>query len=511
MLFNSYTFLLGFLPIALAGFFLLARLGQSAQATWLVASSLFFYGWWDIRFLPILLVSACWNFAAATLLQRLNFHQRRRSVDIVLATAIAGDLAVLGYFKYAGFFAKTADQLVGTQFGSLDIILPLGVSFFTFTQIAFLVDAARGLAREVDPIRYLLFVTYFPHLIAGPILHHKEIIPQFAEGATYKISTSNMAIGIAYLAIGLAKKCLLADSFAADANGVFNAPDSAVIATAAAWRGAIAYTLQLYFDFSGYIDMAVGISLMFNVRLPLNFNSPYKALSIIDFWRQWHMTLSRFLRDYLYIPLGGNRRGPWRRHVNIFITMLLGGFWHGASWTFIAWGALHGLFIGVNHAWRAIKPSSALQAVPLPLREAAALALTFLCVVVAWVFFRAPELGKALHILAAMAGADRIALPQAMPVGGELDAWLRIVEWGRHLLWLPDVLLYAAGLVIVFAMPNSQQLIEPERFPRRGSAALPVLPIEWRPTPVWAIVCCCLVVASLLTLTHVSEFLYFQF
>jgi alginate O-acetyltransferase complex protein AlgI len=511
MLFNSYAFLFGFLPVVFAGFFLLARFGRRVQAIWLTAASLFFYGWWDVLFVPVLVGSACWNFYAGSMLQRLVAAGARRLTTVVLATAIVGDLLLLGYFKYTGFFASISDQLLATQFGPLHIILPLGISFFTFTQIAFLVDTARGTAREVDPVHFLLFVTYFPHLIAGPILHHKEIMPQFAQPETYRLNLASTATGIAYVAIGLAKKCILADSFAPGAAALFDAPAGSVVTAPAAWTGVLAYTLQLYFDFSGYIDIAIGASLMFNVRLPLNFNSPYRARSIIDFWQQWHMTLSRFLRDYLYIPLGGNRHGRWRRHLNIFIVMVLGGFWHGANWTFICWGALHGLYIGVNHAWRASRPENILAAIPARMRQTTALILTFLCVMAAWVFFRAPDLAAAWRILAAMAGVNGFALAQAAPVSGEIVNWLTAFNFGSWLLWAPDVLLYGLGLVIVFAMPSSQQLIEPDRHPRSAEVAWAVLPLEWRPTPAWAVVCSVLVLGAVLTLTRVSVFLYFQF
>jgi len=249
----------------------------------------------------------------------------------VLILAIVGDLAALGYYKYVNFFIGAAGDLSGTSFTAIDVILPLGISFFTFTQIAFLVDTAQGKVKEFNFINYILFVTYFPHLIAGPILHHKQMMPQFATAETYLPRAANFAAGAAYFTIGLAKKCLLADSFAPDATAVFNTAAGTALGAAAAWKGAIAYTLQLYFDFSGYIDMAIGLSLCFGVRLPLNFNSPYCATNIIEFWRRWHMTLSQFLRDYLYIPLGGNRHGSARRYTNLMATMLLGGLWHGAS------------------------------------------------------------------------------------------------------------------------------------------------------------------------------------
>jgi D-alanyl-lipoteichoic acid acyltransferase DltB (MBOAT superfamily) len=263
----------------------------------------------------------------------------------LLASAIAVNLILLGYFKYANFFADNLNHFAGTALPIGQVILPLGISFFTFTQIAFLVDTYQGKVKEFNFVHYTLFVTYFPHLIAGPVLHHKEMMPQFAKRNVCHLNWDNVAVGLSIFVLGLAKKVLIADSLAEFATPIF----SAVAAGGQpmlfeAWIGALAYTLQLYFDFSAYSDMAIGISLMFNVRLPMNFNSPYKATSIIDFWRRWHMTLSRFLRDYLYIPLGGSRNGKAQRYLNLMITMLLGGLWHGAGWTFVIWGGLHGFY-----------------------------------------------------------------------------------------------------------------------------------------------------------------------
>src|SRR5215475_3056143 len=353
MLFNSAQFIFVFLPIVLSVFFLLGRLREQMLAVmWLVAASLVFYGFDDpYRLLPLILGSIAFNFFVGRMLLR---SQNRA----LLAIGIGGDLLLLGYFKYAGFLVETLNAVTGIALPKPNIDLPIGISFFTFTQIAFLVDAYRGEAREYEPFHYTLFVSFFPHLIAGPIYHHKEIMPQFHLQENFRFGISNFGLGLTWFALGLAKKILFADVVAQYATPIFNAAAAGqAVGLVDSWIGACGFGLQLYYDFSGYSDMAIGLALMIGVRLPLNFDSPYKALSLIDFWRRWHMTLSRFLRDYLYIPLGGNRKGPRRRYINLLVTMLLGGLWHGAAWTFVIWGAIHGFGLVVNHAWNKVAES----------------------------------------------------------------------------------------------------------------------------------------------------------
>ena len=353
MLFNSFLFLFVFLPATLLGFFLIGRYSRPLAALWLFAASLFFYGWWNPAFTFLLLASIAFNYSVGTALAREHARRRAASGSWLLGVGVCANLGLLAYYKYANVFIQGGNAVLGTGWQIESIVLPLGISFYTFTQIAFLVDAHRGEAGEFDFIRYGLFVTYFPHLIAGPVLHHKEMMPQFALAQTYRPHWANLSVGLTILAIGLFKKVVLADGVASFASPVFKAAsEGASVTFLEAWVGALAYTFQLYFDFSGYSDMAIGLSLLFGVKLPLNFDSPYKAANIIDFWRRWHMTLSRFLRDYLYFPLGGNRKGPARRHLNLLITMVLGGLWHGAGLTFVMWGALHGFYLIVNHAWR---------------------------------------------------------------------------------------------------------------------------------------------------------------
>src|SRR5260370_26203987 len=345
MLFNSYQFIFLFLPIAIIGYFALGRLGNLAPVIWLALASLVFYSASNWQFVPLLLASVAFNYVIGLFL----ISKRLRAVArlAVLTVGVAGDLVVLGYFKYAGFLAANLNAIFSTGL-TVEILLPVGISFYTFTQIAFLVDAyRRNVARYALP-HFALFVSYFPHLIAGPILHHKDMIPQFERAEAKRPDAHLILCGLIFFAAGLFKKTCLADGIQPLVSLAFG-PGTPSFDQA--WIGALAYTFQLYFDFSGYSDMAIGISLMFGIFLPLNFNSPYKAMSIIDFWRRWHMTLSQFLRDYLYIPLGGNRHGRILRYVNLMITMVLGGLWHGAAWTFVAWGALHGAYLCINHAW----------------------------------------------------------------------------------------------------------------------------------------------------------------
>ena len=403
MLFNSGVFLLCFLPVAVAGFFLLARIGPAVALAWLAAASLFFYSWWNPPLVALLLASIAGNYLFARAIVASHEAGREAAARRWMHAGVAADLLLLGYFKYANFFLEVVANATGTQHVARDIVLPLGISFFTFTQIAYLVDASRGRVGAPSPLRYLLFVTFFPHLIAGPLYHHAQVMPQFARPETFRPDARNLHAGLVYLAIGLFKKTIVADGLAPHADAFFNAEAHGIAYTpASAWIGILAFGLQLYFDFSGYSDMAVGLARMLNVRLPINFFSPYKSASMIEFWRRWHMTLSAFLRDYLYVPLGGNRLGEPRRYVNLLVTMVLGGLWHGAAWTFVAWGALHGAFLAVNHAWRRItgRPEGGEGSVA----HAAGVALTFTCVMLAWVLFRAVDLGTAGRIYRDLVG-----------------------------------------------------------------------------------------------------------
>jgi alginate O-acetyltransferase complex protein AlgI len=484
MLFNSYEFILVFLPIVVVVYFLFARASHLLAAVWLCAASLFFYGWWNPKFVALLVGSIAFNYAAGYAIGSARSNGNSVAKPLLIA-ALAANLALLGYFKYANFFISTVGTVTGEKFTILDIVLPLGISFFTFTQISFLVDVYRGIAAGYNVIHYTLFVSYFPHLIAGPVLHHQQLVPQFGIARTYAPHGGDIAMGLTMFTIGLAKKVLIADSLAGYAVPLFTMVNNGLeLRLISAWSGALAYTFQLYFDFSGYSDMAIGLSLLFGVRLPVNFNSPYKARNIIEFWRRWHMTLANFLRDYLYFPLGGNRRGPWRRYINLMITMLLGGLWHGASWTFVVWGGLHGIYLMVNHAWHGSKKRIDVPLAATRFGTVVASAITFIAVVIGWVFFRAETLGGAMIFLRGMTGfagftPDEFADAQLGPL-------------------LPFAILIVFCGTIAFLCPNSQEI----------SAVL----MRRRPSLAVGFACGIVGAMCLITLRSVhSEFLYFQF
>src|SRR6266481_7087957 len=449
MLFNSYAFIFIFLPVVLLGFFVLGKVNLAWAATWLALASLFFYGYWNPIYVGLLIISVVFNYAFGTRLGKTGSKK-------ILILAIAANLSLLGYYKYANFFVGSLDNLTGSNWHINDIILPLGISFFTFTQIGFLVDAYQGKVKEYNFPHYLLFVTYFPHLIAGPVLHHKDMMPQFAHASTYRINWDNVATGLLLLTLGLCKKVLWADTLAPFATAIFDGAQHGIATgilptTYDAWAGALTYTLQIYFDFSGYTDMALGIALMFNIRLPINFNSPYRSSSIIEFWRCWHITLSTFLRDYLYIPLGGNRHGKLRRYGNLMATMLLGGLWHGAGWPFVVWGALHGVYLMLNHLWRELIAEKYLRRVPGWIGTTIGGTLTFIVVVAAWVVFRANNMPQAVTLLKAMFGIAARPISFDTVLHGNL---LLLTELsGRDLLRL-----LVPGLLWVWLLPNSAQV-----------------------------------------------------
>ena len=513
MLFNSYVFLLAFLPVTVAGFFAFGRFGKGAGAAWLALCSLFFYGWWDARYLILLLASIGTNYAAGSYIARRPGSVQGRWA---LALAVTTNLGLLSYYKYADFFLTSSNALLGTQWPVLGIILPVGISFFTFTQIAFLADAYAGKVTEYRFVYYLLFVTYFPHLIAGPVLHHKEMMPQFDDAGTYRASAANFAVGLTIFAIGLAKKVLIADNLAPYAAPVFD-PQGDTPSLFVAWGGVLAYTFQLYFDFSGYSDMAIGLSRLFGVRLPVNFNSPYKAVNIAEFWRRWHMTLSRFLRDYLYISLGGNRHGRLRRHVNLFITMVLGGLWHGAGWTFVVWGALHGGFLVVNLAWQELCRRTRMG-LPPGVARVLGITLTFLCAVFAWVYFRAPDMTTANRVVAGMLGYAGAALPEAILArAGPLKSVIEAIGIGGYLgggaSFLATWAWVTVAAMIAFFAPNTQEIMcrfDPA-LPEAGRAAVQTTRWAWQPGRGQAIAAGCLFAAGVLALARPTEFLYFQF
>ena len=417
MLFNSHGFIFVFLPLTLALFHFLCCRGKPTYAlSALVGASLVFYGWWEPKYLLLILASVFVNFGIGEAMLANDKRGRRA----LLWLGVSLNLGALAWFKYANFLLVSGNTILGTDIHMQRILLPLAISFFTFQQIAYLVDTCRSDTGERSFLRYALFVTFFPQLIAGPIVHHKEMLPQFTHNLS-GLKLQNLIIGGTIFFLGLFKKVIIADGVSPYSDTVFMmAANGDAITFIESWTGALAYSLQLYFDFSGYSDMAIGLARLFGVKLPVNFNSPYKATNIIDFWRRWHMTLSRFLRDYLYFVLGGNRHGAVRTYSNLMIVMLLGGLWHGAGWTFVLWGGLHGFYLLVNHAWRnyRLRIFTSDNTNPRRVRKIGSIfgrlmahALTLLAVVFAWVLFRAENLNVATNVYTGMLGLNGVALP----------------------------------------------------------------------------------------------------
>lgn len=490
MLFNSYVFIFLFLPITFAVWrALCARKKLVAAIYWLLTASLFFYGYWNPPYLLLLLASITVNFVIQ---KKIAQSRPSPSAKSYMFAGVAANLALIGYFKYANFFAENVASLFGASWHNLDIFLPLGISFFTFQQIACLVDTYHGKLGVMPFRHYALFVSFFPQLIAGPIVLADKIIPQFSDKKIFCLSWKSICVGLTLFSIGLFKKVIIADTFSPWTALAFEAEHPLTLLEA--WGGALAYTIQLYFDFSGYSDMALGLASFFNIKLPLNFNSPYKAKSIIDFWRRWHMTLSAFLRDYLYIPLGGNRKGKARRYVNLMATMLLGGLWHGAGWTFVIWGGLHGLYLTVNHFWR--------EHSPVRLPSFIGWLATFLSVVVAWVFFRAESAGQAVEILKGMAGMNGFIVPADYVPGWLASALssLGVSVLDYTPLWAferREILNIALAVIACAAAPNAYEITSCLNFTKR----------QWLTAAVVSV----LALTASLSLYQVSEFLYFQF
>ncbi len=484
MLFNSYEFIFVFLPLTLLLYFFLNHHGlRTAAKAWLVLCSLAFYSWWNIVYLPLILASMLFNYVVGSTLSSRKFASPGQA-RLLLSFGIIADIALLAYFKYADFFINNLNMLFSSDIPLLYLTLPLAISFFTFQQIAYLVDAYHAEAQEYDWLNYALFVTFFPHLIAGPIVHHKEMMPQFRSLENKSWNYENVARGFLLFVIGLFKKVVIADALAVWASWGFDT--APVLTLMEAWIVSLSYTFQIYFDFSGYTDMALGLALMFNIRLPLNFNSPYKSLNIQDFWRRWHMTLSRFLRNYIYIPLGGNRSGELRLYSNLMITFLIGGLWHGAAWTFVFWGFLHGLALVLHRMW---------QKTRIKMNKVLAWFLCFNFVNFAWVFFRARSWEDAIKVLHGMLGFNGLVLPD----------WLAahlgmLVSWGVSfqklaVADLPRVLIILIICLLITLLTRNSMEIE----------------ARFRPNLLSTVVIGAMAITAILSLTRVSEFLYFNF
>jgi D-alanyl-lipoteichoic acid acyltransferase DltB (MBOAT superfamily) len=500
MLFSSYAFLFQFLPATVLAFAAARRHSPRAGIMVLAGVSLIFYGTWRPVYLLLLIASVAVNFSLGL---RMEDPLRRRAIG---AFGVALNLAVLCYFKYTNFIFDSLNTLTGAPLPFFNIILPLGISFFTFQQIAYLVDVMRGARVERDIVSYTLFVSFFPHLIAGPLVHHAEMIPQFKRGRTGRSSVL-AARGLAIFAAGLFKKVVIADNLAQFVSPVFAHLDAGGgVTTPWAWLAILAYSLQIYFDFSGYSDMAIGLALMFGIRLPVNFRSPYRAISIIEFWRRWHITLSRFLREYLYIPLGGNRLGEQRRYINLMVTMLLGGLWHGAGWNYLIWGGLHGVYLSINHLWRGWRGGDAHVSAAGWAAKGFCWAITFFAVVVAWVFFRARTMAGAWQMLGGLFGFEAGSSAYASP--GILRLMDLPVLVGEERLLLIGGCAVALAMAIALALPNVPQLFGYREYRR---APEPAALLRWRPNAAWALLSALALAISLFGMWQRLEFLYFQF
>ncbi|ADW67556.1 MBOAT family O-acyltransferase [Granulicella tundricola] len=518
MLFSSGTFIFLFLPASLIGYQILSRFGRTAMLSWLAMTSLFFYGYWNPAYLLLLLGSIVMNFLFARMLGegRPDASQSRW-----LVAAIAANLALLMYYKYLfpllNFFHAHGIVSHGFQ----EVMLPLGISFFTFTQIAYLIDLRQMIAKRQGLLSYSVFVTFFPHLIAGPVIHPREMMPQL-EGRLRGLKAADLSLGLSWFILGLAKKVLIADRISPLADILFAHPASAGFSLG--WLGSVAYAMQLYFDFSGYSDMALGIARMFSIEFPVNFNSPYKAQGIIEFWQRWHMTLSRYLNEYLYTPISrsinGRRMDAGKKVTRkatatlegfssmvalpVMTTMFLAGIWHGAGLQFLIFGVLHGTYLTINHAWRIFTPEGHRfhRRVPAPLM----ILLSFVCFVISLVFFRSANVHDALYILGTMAGAHGRHLSfNSFPYLAEIPSI------SKFLRSLPSALL-ALGVCffIVWGMPNTQEILGqlgPDQ--KRKPSLLPRL--SWKPTTSWSLGLAMIFCIAILLLDASTRFLYFQF
>ena len=487
MLFNSYEFIFVFLPLTFfIYFFLLQQRLLFAAKSFLVFSSLFFYSWWNIDYLPIILVSLLFNYTIGNMLNE-NIKKIKIHKKIILTAGITANIALLGYFKYTDFLLENFNLAFNTSVPLLHLALPLAISFFTFQQIAYLVDSYRGETDEYDFLNYALFVTFFPQLIAGPIVHHSEMMPQFASRWNLIKNYKHIALGLFLFSIGLFKKVVIADSFSLWVNIGFEAD---MLHFIDAWATSLSYTFQLYFDFSGYTDMAIGAALLFNIKLPINFNSPYKALSIQDFWRRWHITLSRFLKDYIYIPLGGNRHGSSRTYLNLLVTFLIGGIWHGAGWTFVFWGFLHGMALVIHRLWKSTN---------LHIPKILAWFITFNFINIAWIFFRAENWDQAIKVLHGMMNIQ----DGYIYILKLISHLTKDVPIQQHMLFDYNTLWWIISiLIIVLFFKNSHEILDYPNFTK-----------FYVFTKKYAIYFAILFLFSLLykSLHPYSEFIYFNF
>ena len=478
MLFNSFEFILLFLPITFIVYFFLNKnkLIQLSKG-WLVIASLFFYAFWKLEYLPLILISMVFNYSIGTTLstnERLKINRKA-----VLIMGITANLILLGYYKYYDFLIENINYVIKSDFSLFNVVLPLAISFFTFQQISYLVDSYYGTTKEYDFLNYALFVTFFPQLIAGPIVHHSEMMPQFANLRNKIINNKNISMGLMLFTLGLFKKVVIADNLSLIVHQGFDVATSLTVLEA--WITSLAYTFQLYFDFSGYTDMALGIGFLFNIQLPQNFDEPYKAQNIQDFWRRWHITLSRFLRNYIYIPLGGNKSGEFNTYRNLFLTFLIGGLWHGAAWTFVLWGALHGFALIIHRSWKKLN-------IKMPVLIA--WFITFNFVNLTWVFFRATSFESAIKVLKGMCGFGGFAVPKIYHGLIRIES-LSGINWEDYTFAICLTLILLLSTIIFIKAKQIQEY--------------------YKPGYAWCAAIGVIFAIAFVQVNNASEFLYFNF
>ena len=489
MLFNSYIFVFLFFPICLLGYYGLAYFRRAEAAKiFLIAMSLWFYGYFNLAYLLIMVCSIGANY----MFHRLLSHRTRKPVVII---AVAANLGVLFYFKYFDFFLSTINTVFGASAALRNILLPLGISFFTFQQISFVVDTYRGEVRDCSLVDYALFVSFFPQLIAGPIVNHEEMLPQFRRIGQQSVLWERIAEGMGLFVLGLAKKVLIADTFGAGVD--YGYTNIALLGRADAILVMISYSFQLYFDFSGYCDMARGIGKMLGIEIPINFNSPYKAVNIIDFWKRWHITLNRFFTKYVYIPLGGSRRGAVRMYVNLMLVFLLSGLWHGAGWNYIVWGAMHGILYVLTRLWqKSVKPRVVRDNIFMTVVSRL---LLFAYVSVAWVYFRAADIAQANRMLCTAVKGPIQKISTGLAACFQVDEFWYVIKvlhrdnrtYSRYiLLWV----ILGAGIYLSMIGRNAAQRMERVKYSVVSAVVIAVLTL-------WCV----------LTFSEVSTFLYFNF
>ena len=499
MLFNSYEYIFVFVPtIFILYFYLNKRKLTSFSKAVLLFGSFFFYGYYNPIYIPLLLSSILFNYYISQRLTKpyhlnknnsnidnLSKFNPNKSKKLILTIGVVANISLLGYFKYSDFFIQNVNFIFNSNIELLNLALPLAISFFTFQQIAYLVDSYRGEVIENRFLNYAVFISFFPQLIAGPIVHHKEMMPQFKRLKNKIVNYENIAKGLFIFSIGLFKKVVIADSFAKIANTGFDIATSLNLIEA--WIVSLSYTFQLYFDFSGYTDMAIGVALLFNIKLPINFNSPYKALDIQDFWRRWHITLSRFLRDYVYIPLGGSRVANLRVYINLFSVFLIGGLWHGAGWTFIIWGALHGVACIIHRLWKSIGGR---------LPKVVAWIVIFNFINFSWIFFRANTFADAFKVIRGMLGMEGVVVPMNDRLKFLEDygverfyGWLGQINGDKYMLLMVVVFLF---FILIFK--NSIEIKD-----------------RLKMNFAYALQTAFMLYVSVFFMNKISEFLYFNF